>query len=516
METLHTAHTSVNEQPPAFVLANPSHRCNENCVARIPKPIMSLNFPAVVLACSLTFTCAMAQEWQPLFDGESLKGWRAAENPGSFKVADGMICCDGPRAHLFYEGNGTPGDNDYKNFELSVEVKTSKGANSGVFFHTRYQESDWPRQGMEAQVINARHGQDGYLENKQTGSLYGIRNIYKSVAGDGEWFTLRVSVRGKQVRTWVNDILLVDYTEFTPPPPPPDCLGRGTFALQCHDTSSKVFFRNLRVKRLPEVLPEDSLPQPRMTDYDRDVIRFGGDNIPMVNHHMHLKGDLTLEGALAQSRTSGIFLGVAVNCGLNFAVTNDAGALRYVETMRGQPCFVAMQAEGREWVKLFSKAAREQFDYVFTDAMTIVDDQGRRMRLWIPQEVPEITDKQAFMEMLVDRTVRILSDEPINIYVNPTYLPAQISRDYDELWTEARMRKVVDAAAEHRVAIEINSKARLPSPAFLKLAKAAGCKFTFGTNNTDSDIGRLDYCFEMVRELGLKWQDIWLPSKGGG
>jgi histidinol phosphatase-like PHP family hydrolase len=162
---------------------------------------------------------------------------------------------------------------------------------------------------------------------------------------------------------------------------------------------------------------------------------------------------------------------------------------------------------------MFSREAISKFDYVFTDSMTIFDDQGRRMRLWVKEEVPEITDKQAFMEMLVDRTVTILTTEPVNIYVNPTYLPGQIAAEYDQLWTEPRMKRVVEAARKSGVAIEINSKAKLPSPAFLKLAKAAGCKFTFGTNNTDRDIGRLDYCFAMVKELGLDWQDIWVPQK---
>jgi len=181
--------------------------------------------------------------------------------------------------------------------------------------------------------------------------------------------------------------------------------------------------------------------------------------------------------------------------------------------MQGAPAFVVMQAEGREWVNMFSKEAISKFDYVFTDSMTIFDDSGRRMRLWIANEVPEIKDKQAFMDMLVDRTVKILSNEPIDIYVNPTFLPDQIAKEYDQLWTEARMKKVVAAAAKHHVAIEINSRYQLPSPAFLKLAKAAGCKFSMGTNNGDREVGRLDYSFRMIKELGLQWQDMWMPKK---
>ncbi len=152
--------------------------------------------------------------------------------------------------------------------------------------------------------------------------------------------------------------------------------------------------------------------------------------------------------------------------------------------MKGQPIFVAMQAEGREWTQMFSRRAAALFDYIFTDSMTWTDNHGRRMRLWIPEEVGTIADPQEFMDTLVDRTVGILDHEPVDIYANPTYLPDHLAKDYETLWTEARRKKVVDAAVRNGVAIEINNRYQLPSPSFIKMAKAAGCKFTFGTNNT--------------------------------
>lgn len=474
--------------------------------------VMKTTLLCAILALSAGLTSLPGQEWESLFNGENLEGWKAGENPFSFRVVEGQIACDGPRAHLFYAG----GDAEFKNFELSVDVLTEEGANSGVYFHTEFQKEDWPRKGFEVQIINERNGQGDYRENKLTGSLYGIRNVYKTVGRDNEWFNLRVLVRGKNIQVRVNELLLVDYTEPAEPPETPyrgRRIGSGTFALQCHDEGSKVYFKNIRVRRLPHSVPGNEAPAKPFSKYEKEVIRLGAANYPMVNYHVHLKGGLTLEQALEESRRTGVFYGIAVNCGLNFPVTNDAGIFSYLETMRGKPVFVAMQAEGREWLRMFSPEAIARFDYVFTDAMTIFDNDGRRMRLWIKEEVPQITDKQAFMEMLVDRTVRILSTEPIDVYVNPTYLPAQIAEEYDELWTEPRMKRVVRAAAKHGRAIEINAKAKLPSRAFLKFAKAAGCKFTFGTNNTDEDIGQLDYCFQMIRELDLKWQDIWVPGQ---
>lgn len=477
---------------------------------------------AGLTAVLVSFSTPLAQganpsEWQDLFDGRTLNGWRASENPASFKVEDGTLVADGPRAHLFYLG--PEGQASFKNFELEFEAKAGPKANSGVFFHTRFQEKGFPGTGLEVQIHNARHGEGDYRENKLTGSLYGVRNVYKALVPDEQWFKTTVRVSGKRVQIRVNGVLVVDYLEPTPPFLNPDRPGRrlaeGTFALQCHDPKSKVWFRNLRVRRLPDNAPAEDMREVPMTEHDRAVLRLGGGNYPVVNYHMHLKGGLTLEEALAESRRSGVFYGVAVNCGVGFAITNDAGINQFLKEMKGQPVFVAMQAEGREWVKMFSPEAVAQFDYVFTDSMTFTDRQGKRMRLWIKEEVGEIADKQAFMDLLVEKTVEILSREAIDIYVNPTFLPDVLAREYDTLWTAERMKRVVDAAAANGVAIEINARYQLPSPAFIKMAKAAGCQFTFGTNNGDREVGNLDYCFQMVRECGLRWQDIWTPRPEG-
>ncbi len=117
------------------------------------------------------------------------------------------------------------------------------------------------------------------------------------------------------------------------------------------------------------------------------------------------------------------------------------------------------------------------------------------------------------MEMLVDRIEKILDKEPIDIYVNPSYIPDEIANRYDELWTVARMDRVIAALKRNHVALEINDRRRIPSAAFIKRAKAAGIKFTFGTNNGGpNDLGNLEYCLQMIKECGLEGTDIWLPQ----
>lgn len=235
-------------------------------------------------------------------------------------------------------------------------------------------------------------------------------------------------------------------------------------------------------------------------------------DFPLVDYHVHLKGDLTFEKAVEHSRQTGIKYGIALNCGLGFPTQTDSAALAWLESMKGSPFMLAMQAEGREWVKIFSPEVIMKFDYVFTDAMTYTDDSGKRVRLWIKEEVT-VPDKQKFMDDLVRRITTILSTEPINIYVNPTFLPDCISAEYNDLWTRDRMLKVIESAARHQIAIEINNRYRIPSEKFIKLAKKHGVKFAFGTNNTDSNMGDLDYCLLMKKRCGLTSGDMFTTAK---
>ncbi|MCC7156109.1 MAG: DUF1080 domain-containing protein [Bryobacterales bacterium] len=460
-----------------------------------------------------------AGEWVDLFDGKSLDGWRAAENPGSWKVADGSLYAGGPRSHLFYTGGA--GKGGFKNFELEVEAKAAPLANSGVYFHSAYQEKGWPDQGFEIQINNTATGEGGYRERKKTGSLYAIRNVYKQMVGDNEWFTLAAAVRGNNIQVRLNGTLIVDYVEPATPFVPRNSsikerrLGRGTFALQCHDAGSKAWFRRVRVRPLADGIAAVG-EAPATDDTYRDIMQFGADNIPMVDFHVHLKGGLTLEQALARSRRDGIQYGIAINVGMGFPVQDDAGLASFIHSMKGQPAFVAMQAEGREWVEMVSRKTAAQFDYIFTDSMTWTDRRGKRMRTWLPGEVGEVANPQEFVDTLVERAVGILEREPVDIYVNPTYLPDVLSKDYDRLWTEERMKKVAAAAARNNVAVELNDRYKIPSPAFVRVFKDAGCKFAFGTNNTGpADLGRSEYGLRMIKECGLRWQDFWVPGLTG-
>jgi hypothetical protein len=235
-----------------------------------------------------------------------------------------------------------------------------------------------------------------------------------------------------------------------------------------------------------------------------------------ADYHVHIKGDLTLEEALRRSRADGVTYGIATNGGLGFPIDSDAGLEPILSELRTKPVFAAFQAEGREWTGRFSRKALEKFDYVFTDSMTWTDDRGKRMRLWIPEDVGTIADPQAFMDTLVDRATRIFATEPIDLYVNSTYIPDQLAADYDRLWSPARMKRIVDGLAANGIGMEINNRRRIPSAAFITLAKQAGVKFSCGTNNAGADdLGHNEYCIQMIKACALGPGDFWSPPADG-
>ena len=178
--------------------------------------------------------------WISMFDGKSLDGWKINEKPESWKIEDGVIVANGDRSHLFFMRHDRP----FVNFEFQAEVMTEKGSNSGIFFHTKFQEDGWPRIGYESQVNNTQG------DPQKTGGLYNTVKVLEAPAKDGVWFTQYIKVDGKHVVVKIDGETVVDYTE------PDDVggtvrLGEGTFALQAHDPGSTVRYRNLKVRRLP-------------------------------------------------------------------------------------------------------------------------------------------------------------------------------------------------------------------------------------------------------------------------
>jgi len=173
----------------------------------------------------------LAQDgWIVMFDGKTLDGWKANENPESWSVEDGCIVGRGQRSHLFYMKEIC------EDCEFMAEVKINDGGNSGMYFRAEFGPG-WPK-GYEAQV-NSTH-----KDWRRTGSLYGIVDIKEQLVPPDTWFTQHIIAKGNHIIIKVNGKTVVDYVDQE------NRYRKGYLALQQHDPGSVVYYRNLKMRHL--------------------------------------------------------------------------------------------------------------------------------------------------------------------------------------------------------------------------------------------------------------------------
>ena len=204
--------------------------------------------------------------WISLFDGESLHGWRASENTdwhaadrdtwktkiataNAFNVEDGKIVAEGSRSHLFYDGGIDGGD--FINFEFKTDVYTYPEANSGIYFHTRFQDYGVPEYGYAAQINtteDVRH--TPMMNRRKTGSLKPVRDISENIFHqNNQWFNYYISVKDSDITLKIDNEVILEFSE----PENFGRLNRGTIALQSSgQPESRVYFRDLLIRLWPD------------------------------------------------------------------------------------------------------------------------------------------------------------------------------------------------------------------------------------------------------------------------
>ena len=459
-----------------------------------------LKTPILILAAAILVACGTGTpKWMSLMPDAELTNWRVVEGEAHPETTTEEIVIADDKVMIYGPADTEAALPVFRNFVFSARVLTSPGAASSMWFH---HGDDY---GYEIALGNKRLDA-GRLKR---GSLVNVRNIYKSMAADDEWFDLTVTVRGRQITVELDGVLLVDYVEPTEPFRLMKGMGRlgtGTFVVDSYEGTTRL--RDVKM----QALPDDATGRTDARDETSDpVINLTQRGFPVIDNHVHLKG-WTLAQAMENSRRTGIFYTIAPNCGIGFPITDDAGIDAFLDTTRNVAAFHAMQGEGREWPATFSETSRRKFDFVFTDAMTFVDHAGRRTRLWIDEEVVIDIPVEQYMDQIVDRAVEVISNEPLDVYVNPLFLPSAMMGDFDTLWTDERVARVIEALAARGVALEVNAYYRIPNARTIRAAMDAGVKLSFGTNNADANIGALEYCLEMQRELGITPEHMFFPE----
>lgn len=212
---------------------------------------------ALLIATSSAAHGVAGDDWQVLFNGKDLTGWRPNTQPEAFSVVDGAIRVHATQAyaHLFFIGDGSPDAGRFKNFELEATVRGEPSSNSGIYFHTAIDCGEGPKltlkKGYEVQLNST------VKEKRKTGSLYAVVDLAESPVDETQWFKVRLRVEGRHIVVHINDKQTADYTETDGAPRLKGFEGRlldptgGSIALQAHDPESTFYFRDVRVKRLP-------------------------------------------------------------------------------------------------------------------------------------------------------------------------------------------------------------------------------------------------------------------------
>jgi histidinol phosphatase-like PHP family hydrolase len=234
-------------------------------------------------------------------------------------------------------------------------------------------------------------------------------------------------------------------------------------------------------------------------------------DFPIVDYHVHLYGNIQWAVELLKKR--GVKFGIVEHPGPGYKIVNDEVLKKYIDTLKNYPVYKGLQPVYPNWAKAFSKELLYQLDYILMDALTLPEKDGSWLRIW--RKETKVADKEAFMKRYVDFNLQILSSEPIDIFAWPTFLPACIADEYDALWTDERMQKIIDVAVKKDIAIELNELAKVPKIKFVKMAKKAGAKFTFGTDSRNDSAGKFEYCLQIARQGGLTIKDMFVPKPDG-
>ena len=171
-----------------------------------------------------------ADGWRLLFDGKTTNGWRSARAGGfptkGWAVKDGTIAVTETGGEESGNGGDIVTTRTYADFELSVDFKTSPGANSGIMYFVDLHLMPWNNGhgspiGFEYQVLDdalhpdAKRGRDG---DRTVASLYDMipAAADKPIRPVGEWNTARIVVHGMHGEHWLNGVKVLEYDRDSP------------------------------------------------------------------------------------------------------------------------------------------------------------------------------------------------------------------------------------------------------------------------------------------------------------
>ena len=184
--------------------------------------------------------------FESLFNGRDLTGWKSTGDMKVWGAEKGVIYVQGGGGWLLTE-------KEFGDYELRLEYKMSKGANSGVALRTPF-KGDPAYVGMEIQLIDDEGWPDKLETWQHTGSIYNVVPAKKLAnKAIGEWNRMKIIAKGRKITVINNGEVLVDanleeYEKEHAKRHPGILRDKGHVGFQSYNT--RVEFRNIYLKPL--------------------------------------------------------------------------------------------------------------------------------------------------------------------------------------------------------------------------------------------------------------------------
>ena len=238
--------------------------------------------------------------------------------------------------------------------------------------------------------------------------------------------------------------------------------------------------------------------------------------LDLTDYHIHLRGGMTAQKAVERARQTGLKSGVLENHGRDWPLSTNEILDKFVAEIEAynatlpeaERVNIGIQVNDRDWFKVIDPKIYRRLDYVLADTMIMgVGADGKPQKLWLlPKDYQ--TDEDKWFETYYQHCMTVVN-EPVDILANVTYLPEFIADRYDELWTEKRMRALIQAAIDNNVALEVQAESEFPKPRFVELALEMGAKLSFGSNNFDDVLKDGSAWQKTIERFEIKNENLW-------
>ena len=244
--------------------------------------------------------------------------------------------------------------------------------------------------------------------------------------------------------------------------------------------------------------------------------------------HVHTTmsdGRATLARVVELAAERGVQVGVADHISRRNArqfVATEARLAEYLDALDAAPVLRAGEFCWCDdfWMDLPAEVSR-RFDYRIGSNHGFWLPDGTQASPWWPRLPPPWDQRpQELMEILVANLCDMVRTMPVQIAAHSTLLPPALlalEPDVHAWWTEPREERYVQALAASGVALEISDRYRLPHDRLLARAKAAGVRFSLGSDgHSEAQVARLDWAVATARRVGIGAGELFVPERRAG